>query len=164
MATAEVVNDEINYEADKIDYENRESRANMQPIHNSIRFAKMKASIKHIFITEKEDLLTDNYIFSTWFCGIKCEPFVLEYMINYIKLPYFEIMKDKLAHWATQQAVNNEDLKSMKIAIPTKGKLEDFHKSTKDIYEQIIKIKESNVKLIRLKNNLLPLLINGQLK
>ena len=47
IATAEVEGDILNYNAPLIKYETRENRANMQPIKNSVWFAKMKNSIKH---------------------------------------------------------------------------------------------------------------------
>ena len=72
LATAEVEGDKVNYNAPLIEYETRENRANMQPIKNSIWFAKMKNSIKHIYISENDDNLLNNYILSTGFCGIKC--------------------------------------------------------------------------------------------
>lgn len=163
LATAEVDNTTINYDAPLIEYDNRESRANMQPINNSVWFAKMKNSIKHIFISTASDLLVNNYIFSTGFFGIKCEKIAYEYMVNYLKLPYFEVIKDKLAHGATQEAVNNEDLGSIKIQLPSRIKLEEFHNNTKTIYENISKIEEVTYRLSKMKNLLLPLLINGQL-
>ena len=51
-ATADIIGSAI-YEGTDIEYETRESRANMQPIINSIWFAKMKNSIKHVTITNK---------------------------------------------------------------------------------------------------------------
>lgn len=164
IPTAEVNGNNINFNSSKITFENRENRANMQPIYNSVWFAKMKNSNKHIYLTEKDKYLVDNFIFSTGFCGIKCQDFAFEYLIGTVELPYFEEMKDKLAHGATMESINNDDLKSLLIPNPSKELLEQYHNLTKDIYKQMSLIRIENYKLETLKNTLLPLLINGQLE
>lgn len=163
IATAEVEGDKLNFNAPLIEYATRENRANMQPIKNSVWFAKMKRSVKHIYISTKDEHLINNYIFSTGFCGIKCDDIAFEYMINYLNLPYFENEKDILSHGATMEGVNNEDLKTFKIHLPSKEDLIAFHNITKDIHCQISKINQMTYHLSCLKEKLLPLLINQQL-
>ena len=55
-----------------IEYETRESRANMQPTVNSVWFAKMKNSIKHLYLNKEMNELVNNSILSTGFCGPQC--------------------------------------------------------------------------------------------
>ncbi|MBQ4077653.1 restriction endonuclease subunit S [bacterium] len=164
IATAEVEGEKINYDAPLIEYATRENRANMQPIPNSIWFAKMKRSIKHIYVTSNDNHLIDNYVFSTGFCGIKCDDVAFEYMVNYLNLPYFEKEKDILSHGATMEGVNNEDLKSFKIHLPAKETLLLFSNTTRNIHYEIAKINKMTHQLTLLKNRLLPLLISGQLQ
>lgn len=164
IATAEIEGERFNYNAPLIEFETRENRANMQPVPNSVWFAKMKSSIKHIYVTKSDKLIIQNYIFSTGFCGIKCEDIVFEYMIDYFNLPFFERKKDILSHGATMQGINNEDLKSFKIHLPTKEKLILFHSKTRNIHCQISNINLMTYQLICLKEKLMPLLINGQLQ
>ena len=164
IATAEVEGKKLNFDAPLIEYATRENRANMQPIKNSVWFAKMKNSVKHIYISSLDEYLMENYIFSTGFCGIKCDEIAFEYMINYLNLPYFENEKNILSHGATMEGVNNEDLKSFKIHLPSKDALIDFHNKTQNIYQYISKINLMSYQLTRLKEQLLPLLINGQLQ
>lgn len=163
IATAEVEGEQINYDAPLIEYETRENRANMQPVKNSVWFAKMKRSIKHIYVSQKDEILMYNYVFSTGFCGIKCDDIAFEYIINYFNLSYFEKEKDLLAHGATMEGVNNEDFKLFKIHLPSKERLIDFHNKTKKIYYQISRINQLTYQLKCLKEKLLPLLINQQL-
>ena len=163
LATAEVDANHINFDAPYIEYETRENRANMQPIKNSVWFAKMKNSIKHIYASSVDDFLINDYIFSTGFCGIRCEEFAFEYLINYINLGYFEMMKNRLAHGATQESINIEDLKSLKIHLPSKSKLIEFHSVVGGIHCYISRIINETYELEQLKHNLLPLLINEQL-
>ena len=164
FATAEVDGEILNYKAPLIEYETRESRANMQPVENSVWFAKMKNSIKHIYVSQKDESLINNYIFSTGFCGIKCDDIAFEYLINYLNLPYFEKEKDILSHGATQEGIINEDLKSFKIHLPSKEKLCAFHNKTNGIHCRISEINHVTYQLSYIKEKLLPLLINGQLQ
>lgn len=163
IATAEVDNDKVNYNAPLIEYKTRENRANMQPVKNSVWFAKMKNSIKHIYVSDVDSMFCSNYIFSTGFVGIKCEDNAFEYLIDFINTPYFEMKKDILSHGATMEGVNNEDLKSIQIPLPSKDRLIDFHNKVKELHYQITMLNEQTFKLNNLKEKLLPLLINQQL-
>ncbi|MDW2921773.1 restriction endonuclease subunit S [Mesomycoplasma ovipneumoniae] len=161
FATADINNKEIS-SGNKVLYQNRESRANMQPIKSSVWFAKMKNSVKHLFITDNMDFMINEGILSTGFCGLECEKISFEYISSFITSPYFEMAKDILSHGATQEAVNNNDLNFINILIPDRRTLLNFHKITKPIYEQITENICSNRKLIELRDYLLPLLLNGQ--
>lgn len=163
IATAEVDNDKVNYNAPLIEYKTRENRVNMQPVKNSVWFAKMKNSIKHIYVSDVDSMFCSNYIFSTGFVGIKCEDNAFEYLIDFINTPYFEMKKDILSHGATMEGVNNEDLKSIQIPLPSKDRLIDFHNKVKELHYQITMLNEQTFKLNNLKEKLLPLLINQQL-
>ena len=163
IPTAEVNGNNIKFNSLNITFENRENRANMQPVPNSVWFAKMKNSNKHLCLTQNDNYLVDNFILSTGFCGVRCQDFAFEYIAGTVALPYFEEMKDKLAHGATMESINNDDLKSLFIHNPSKELLKQYHNQTKDIYKQMSLIRIENHKLESLKNKLLPLLINSQL-
>lgn len=161
LETADVLGTEFT-EGEIISYDNRASRANMQPTENSIWFAKMKNSVKHLFLNEEMKPLIGKTILSTGFLGLQCSNESFEYIATYIKSKYFEKTKNQLAHGATQQAINNTDLKGIKIVIPNDSVLNQFHKKTKKIYGLISQKKMENVELSSIKNFLLPLLMNGQ--
>lgn len=161
LATAEVNGTAIST-GTIIDYDNRESRANMQPTINSVWFAKMKNSIKHLFLNKEMQPIIDGVILSTGFCGIQCEEVAFEYISSFISSDYFEIIKDILAHGATQEAVNNEDMLSIRLLIPDDTTLSKYHEATKAIFSQISKNICENRQLIQLRDWLLPMLMNGQ--
>lgn len=161
LATADVKGSSIS-EGTVIDYENRESRANMQPTEYSVWFAKMKNSIKHLYLNSEMHLIIEQCILSTGFCGLQCDEKSFEYISSYIASPYFELHKDMLAHGATQEAVNNEDLARIHILIPDKNTLEKYHETTQPIYAQIAKNICENKELTKLRDWLLPMLMNGQ--
>lgn len=101
-------------------------------------------------------------ILSTGFCGLQCEEKSFEYVASYISNSYFEIHKDILAHGATQEAVNNNDLAGVYIIIPEDKVLQAYHDITQPIYAQMSKNICENQNLIALREWLLPMLMNGQ--
>ena len=146
-----------------VGYDNRESRANMQPLPNSIWFAKMKNSIKHITLSSNSEWFNEKYILSTGFLGIKCKEDTLCYLHCFIYSDYFEKVKDMLAHGATQEAINNEDLKAIKLIVPDKRVLKLFENYTKAIIQDELDVIHENQRLDSLKEFILPLLMNGQI-
>ena len=145
-----------------VDYDNREGRANMQPAVNSIWFAKMKNSIKHLFLNKGMQPLIDQAILSTGFCGLQCSVNSFEYIASFISTPYFEVAKDTLAHGATQEAVNNDDMKSINLLIPPVDVLKNYHEAVQPIYSEISRNICENRHLVELRDWLLPILMNGQ--
>ena len=146
-----------------VGYDNRESRANMQPLPNSIWFAKMKNSIKHITLSSNSAWFNEKYILSTGFLGIKCKEDTLCYLHCFIYSDYFEKVKDMLAHGATQEAINNEDLKAIKLIVPDKRVLKLFENYTRAIIQNELDVMHESQRLKSLKEFILPLLMNGQI-
>ena len=161
LATAEVNGTSIST-GNTVDFETRESRANMQPTENSVWFAKMKKSIKHLYLNPAMKPLIEESILSTGFCGLKCSEYSFEYIASFIEHSYFETLKDTLAHGATQEAVNNDDLAGIALVIPPDEVLSLYHERAKGIYTQMSKNICENQELIRLRDWLLPMLMNGQ--
>ncbi|MCM1508630.1 MAG: restriction endonuclease subunit S [Ruminococcus flavefaciens] len=145
-----------------VTYADRESRANMQPTQNSVWFAKMKNSIKHLFLNDDMKPIIDNTILSTGFCGIQCSEQSFEYIASFVANEHFEIIKDILAHGATQEAVNNDDMLSIHMVIPIDTVLLNYHNISKGIFSQISKNICENRQLTVLRDWLLPMLMNGQ--
>ena len=161
LATADVKGTSIS-NGTTIDFESRESRANMQPTINSVWFAKMKNSIKHLFLDAEMSSVIESSILSTGFCGLQCSEESFEYLASFISSPYFEIHKDMLAHGATQEAVNNDDLARIPLIIPPTNVLQSYCVITKPIYSRISKNICENRELTALRDWLLPMLMNGQ--
>ena len=161
LATADVKGTSIST-GTIVDYDGRESRANMQPSINSVWFAKMKNSIKHLYLNKEMQPIISSSILSTGFCGLQCNEISFEYIASYVSNVYFEIHKDMLAHGATQEAVNNDDLAGVHIIIPEDTVLRAYHEITQAIYAQISKNICENQELVKLRDWLLPMLMNGQ--
>lgn len=160
-ATADVNGYSIG-EGSEIDYETRESRANMQPYLNSIWFAKMKNSVKHLYLNRGMIDFIDSSILSTGFYGLKCNDTSFEYIASVVSAPIFEATKDRLSHGATQQGISDDDMRNMLLLVPDKETLARYHNATKHMYASISKNLIENKKLSKLRDFLLPLLMNGQ--
>lgn len=128
---------------------NKPSRANMQPIPNSIWFAKLKDSPKYLFVLEYMTDILNDYIFSTGFLGLKTtNSKIANYFYALITSIDFDEQKNRLSIGATMQGINNDSFKE--ILVPNLSKetmeqigsqIEDF---TKTIYTNNCKI--SNLK------------------
>lgn len=161
LPTANVNGEEIT-DGEWITFGNKESRANMQPTAYSVWFAKMKNSIKHISIPADSDWFIHKYILSTGFEGIQCNKYSFGYIHCIVNSEYFERHKDTVAHGATQESVNDDDLKNIKFVIPPKQLLDSFSTLINPILESKFARIHENQQLASLRDFLLPMLMNGQ--
>lgn len=155
LATAEIDwNKIINFDV-KINYNKRPSRANMQPINNSIWFAKMKNTRKNQLFLNIDKWNIENIILSTWFCWIKPLNNGLFYIYTIVNSSNFEDEKDLLATWTTQEAINNESLVNIKYFIPNDNILNKVNDLYLPIYETISFYKKEIEKLNKMKDLIL---------
>lgn len=164
-ATADIVGNDISISTGfSIDFEHRESRANMQPVANSIWFAKMKNSVKHITVLPSSVDLIEESIFSTGFFGIEATEHALPYLRSFIYTDYFEKIKDLNSNGATMEAISNDGIKNIKLLIPDKQALRSFSDKTTALLSSIDVLRQGNKRLTSLRDWLLPMLMNGQIK
>jgi type I restriction enzyme S subunit len=103
----------------KITHQDRPSRANMQPILNSVWFAKMQSTLKVYSFSDKSKDETNNYILSTGFAGIKFDENISsEYVKFFLLSNRFNEEKDKLSTGSTQSGINNSFIVKIKIPLP----------------------------------------------
>jgi len=162
IATSDIEGEEIINDSEKTDFENRLSRANMQPILDSVWFAKMKATTKNLLLNKASENIINNYILSTGLSGLNCSENALYYLWNYVTSEYFSKKKDLVSSGATQQAINESDLSSFNIIEPNQNTLIKFANLVEPIYVTINSNKQQNKHLAALRDFLLPLLMNGQ--
>lgn len=162
IATADVNNRSINcYE--NISYNKKPSRANMQPIKNSIWFAKMENSIKNIIVSDYSENIINNYVFSTGFMGIECINDSLYYLWNLINSDKFLDIKNKNSTGTLMAGVSNSTIKNIKYIIPESKVLKEFNKISKEINHKIYLNDLQNEILSQLRDTLLPKLMNGKI-
>lgn len=161
LATADVNGTSVG-SGTPVQYETRETRANMEPSIHSVWFAKMKTSVKHLFFSESMKPVVDTSILSTGFLGLQCSETSFEYISSFISSPFFEAMKDQLAHGATQEAVNNDDLRFIPLLVPDERVVSAFHEKARESYWVMGSNVIENKTLASLRDWLLPMLMNEQ--
>ncbi len=137
----------------KITFKKRPSRANMQPILNSIWFAKMKDTIKVYIFEESNKEEIDKFIMSTGFSGIKVNPekVLPRYLKHYFLTPNFNKIKDILSSGSTQKGINNQKIKSIKIPVPSI----ELQKRIVFLLDEVEEIKNLREESDNLTNNLI---------
>lgn len=138
--------------SNKVTYTDRPSRANMKPIKNSVWFAKLKSSPKHIIVKDYSNEILDNCIFSTGFLGIKIDNVKFNLLSTYFTSDVFEKEKDSLSIGATMQSINNVTFKGMYIPDFSPTDYISFNNLSEPILKLIYKTELENIKLRKLKN------------
>ena len=141
--------------SNKVTYTDRPSRANMKPIKNSVWFAKLKSSPKHIIVKDYSDEILDNCIFSTGFLGIKIDNLKFNLLSTYFTSDVFEKEKDSLSIGATMQSINNVTFKGMYIPDFSPTDYIIFNNLSEPILKLIYETELENIKLQQLKLNYL---------
>jgi type I restriction enzyme S subunit len=103
-----------------ITYEKRPSRANMQPIENSVWFARMINSLK---VLKTDEDLVKNKVLSTGFIGIKATSrYSPDYLFYYFQTKQFQEHKDDYVTGGVQESLTNEG--ATKLFVPLLNKSE----------------------------------------
>ena len=163
IATADVDNSIITSNDTLITMDDKPSRANMQPISNSIWFAKMIDSKKLIMVDEYCNDLLNNYIFSTGFCGLKCVDKYFYYLWTFLLTDVFDVMKNNFCTGTTMQAINNKDTKLIEFVLPDDKTITQFNSIAKLMFKKIYYNNLEIKKLQRLRDTLLPKLMSGEI-
>jgi len=118
LSTESIQGTKIEKIESKISYKKRPLRANMQPVLNSVWFAKMKGTTKVYCFDETNKSELDKYILSTGFAGINplnCKAKFLKY---FFLSPNFNLEKDNFSTGTTQVAINKDGIKKIEIIYP----------------------------------------------
>jgi len=119
-----------------VKFENRPSRANIQPIENSVGFAKMKSTAKTLLVTK-------NYsecIFSTGMNFlVPSENIISKYLYYYLISPYFLDLKDKYSGQGIMGGLSNKNLNLFKIPVPSLQEQEKIVERLDKVFENIDK-------------------------
>ena len=151
LDTSSVSDHSINDESYIINYNERPSRANMQPIKNSVWFAKLKNSPKYLVVKKYSDDLLNNKIFSTGFCGLKINELYFNILSTYITSVEFNKNKDQLCMGATMQGVNNSDIGEINVPDFNEEDCVNFNKKSEKILLLNYELSQENKKLLNLK-------------
>lgn len=139
-----------------ITYSKRPSRANMQPIANSVWFAKMKDSNKIIIVTDSDDDLLKNHILSTGFMGIQATHSLPMSLLTAIIISNdFKVQRDLNSVGTTMAGVNNETF--LKIQVPKlyETEINDFENKYSPLVSQLSYLRRKIILLKDVKDKLL---------
>lgn len=161
LATADIQGREIVNRNNKITYKKRPSRANMQPIKNSIWFAKMKDSPKFLLIDNSTKSIIEDYILSTGYYGFKIE-IGLYFIWKFINSNDFSNQKNSNISGSVMEALNNEGLKGILLNVPPTDLLEEFEQKVKPYYKKISNNNSQIQSLNKMINSLLPKLMSRE--
>lgn len=158
LATANINGIAIQERGDSFTFENKPSRAQIQPPLNSVWFARMSNTDKVLLVTEKAN---NDFMISSGFAGFKAEKKeALPFLFCLINNSNFSKLKDANATGSTQVSLNNNSLKSIKVIEPTFDMIEKFGALNYDSLELIQHLFKANEKLKQARDILLPRLMN----
>jgi type I restriction enzyme S subunit len=162
LATGDVDNTEVKG-GTSITFKNRPSRANMEPVVNSVWFAKKGGVRKLLMFTDYSQNL-HNLILSTGFTGLKTTALSHYYVWCYIMSPEFQEIRDSFVSGTVQPDINNDSLNQIMIPKPDDMTLLRFNEIVKPFF---IKIYFNQVQIHTLENlrdTLLPKLMSGEVR
>lgn len=134
----------------------RPSRANMQPLPNSVWFAKMKGSNKKLIITNNDDDLIKQYILSTGFQGILASTKLSLSLLTAIVISNdFNVQRDLNSVGTTMAGINNDTF--MKILVPylTDDEIKEYDNKYSPFISLLSKRRKEITKLKIIKKQLL---------
>jgi len=115
LSTSSIEGQNILYSEGDFTFFNRPSRANMQPVENSVWFAKMKNTLK-VIVPDQDTI--DNTILSTGFSGIRAKNVHSGFLLQVLLSDHFNNQKNLLAEGSTQEAINNTKVRKIKFLLP----------------------------------------------
>ena len=133
-STGNINEHDVSENFELIKFENRPSRANVQPIENSVGFAKMKSTAKTLLVTKNHS----DCIFSTGMNFLQpSERIISKYLYYYLISPYFFDLKDKYSGQGIMGGLSNKDLNLFYIPIPPLQEQGKIVKKLDKVFENI---------------------------
>jgi type I restriction enzyme S subunit len=145
-------------------YDQKPSRAQKQPLLNSVWFARMQETYKVLAVAKPNALLTINSMLSSGFAGLMApDEDSFAFLFLTIKSKEFHSEKDRFCTGATQRSLTNEGLRSILTISPPRVLIQQFGRVSMCFIEQILTLQLRNQTLRRTRDLLLPKLISGEL-
>ena len=146
----------------EITYNNRPSRANMQPEKYSVWFAKKEGVRKLLMFDDYSNI--DKYILSTGFTGLKTTELSHYYIWCFILHEDFQDIKDSLVSGSVQPDIPNEAVLQIFIQRPSDEVLLSFNEKVKPLFTKI-QFNTSQIQILeKLRDTLLPKLMSGEIR
>lgn len=152
-SSIEGINDFQNGEI--ITYTKRPSRANMQPLDNSVWFAKMKGSYKIILVNNDLEII-NKMILSTGFMGIIAnEELPLSLLFAIVISNEFVIQRDMHSVGTTMAGVNNETFINIEVPFLSNEERTSFEYVNRPLINKLSRLRIQIKKIKEIKDLLL---------
>ena len=148
----------------KIEYDNKPSRAQIQPSLYSVWFARMSNSFKIVGFVEQNNNRREDSILSSGFAGFESHYERFGFLYCLISSQWFNDQKNRYATGATQVSITNEGLSRIRCILPTTRLAEEFSLVTNKIIEETILYRENCIMLAEARDRLLPKLMSGEIE
>ena len=125
ISTGALDKDHINeIDVERVTFDNRPSRANLEVSAGDILFAKM-ASTEKTFIVDE---VSEQNIYSTGFCAVRAKENIIlpKCLYYFLSSTLFLEQKDKNSSGATQKAITNSGLSKIYINLPNLTEQQEF--------------------------------------
>jgi len=162
LATGDVDNTNIKG-GTSITFENRPSRANMEPVIYSVWFAK-KGGVRKLLMFDNYSYDLNKLILSTGFTGLKTTELSHYYIWCYIMSTEFQEIKDGFVSGTVQPDINNDGVNQIMILKPNNETLLRFNEIVKEFFFKISFNQRQVRTLERLRDTLLPKLMSGEVR
>ena len=163
FATANVEENNIIKNGEIVTYDERPSRAQMQPEENTIWFAKMRETFKVLCFTSTNKERAENSVLSTGFAGLKVDKDKFSFIFFTVCSERFHALKDQYCTGATQMSSTIEGLSLIKIVLPDKNLVKEYSELIQPMIDQIIRFQQQNQLLRQTRDMLLQKLISGKI-
>ena len=128
----------------------------MQPIANTVWFAKMKGSNKNLIITKNDKDIINGHILSTGFMGIEASKNLpLSLLSAFVISNNFNIQRDLNSVGTTMAGINNETFKEITVPLLNNQEVEEFDKRYSKYIDELSLLRRKIKKLEKVKELLL---------
>lgn len=163
-ATADVSRTNVVSLGEKITFENKPSRAAIQPIPFSVWFARMSNSYKILNCFGANEWMVNEVILSSGFAGFTSRPEYYGFVYQTIASDYFDEEKDRYATGATQVSLTNDGLAKIKVLMPKTSIIRQYSEFVHPFMYKAELLKNENIKLKETRDRLLPKLMSGEIE
>lgn len=163
-ATADIEGTHLVSDGEIITFRDRPSRACVEPLKNSVWFAKMSNTYKILNCFGKSSHLANDAIISSGFAGFASADDCFGFVYSTIASKEFNEAKNKIANGSTQVALTDTTLDSIKILLPKIDLIKKYSLIVKP-YMLKMELLKCNIKnLQESRDRLLPKLMSGEIE
>jgi len=164
FATADVEGLAVTGTGIEYSFADKPSRAQKQPIANSVWFARMKETYKIASYGPQEDERVSGTILSSGFAGFEARDAELwPLLFLTVSSKEFHVQKDLYCTGATQMSLTNEGLARIMLPIPDEQSARQLGRDAGPMLHAMASLQSRNDNLRRTRDLLLPRLLSGQI-